>query len=524
MSNKAVDKAKVPVVLFVFNRTEQLSETLSCLRANNIKLLYVFADGPRSDQDKPGIRKVREMIDAITWTNVEKQYSKKNKGLSESIQHGLDLVFNKHNQVIVVEDDVCVAPNFYKYMQQALKVYEDNKQIAGITGLRYPFVRKNLNKLEEDIFLAPRFSSWGWGTWKDRWEKLNFNKQDLLDGVASKPEPEVLRGGNDLKGSLQAVKEGKLTGCWDFYFYLNMVINNQYFAWPKYNLVTNTDIGGGTHYSTEKPSWELVWENPNKKSFNLPENSNPDVMIIGDFLKFFNSPSNERKSNMKQHIKSTINKFGLEVKRLPKESRDPKDYSTVGSLEVPCQKESYFYALNNFVRDGDRVLDVGMGIGYGMNLLSIKAKEVYAVDVDEVAVESCSKTVLGKNPKVKELKAYDGYNLPYKDIFFDVVTCVDVVEHVEDYDKFIDELLRVAKRAVVFATPNRRPEYTNLDGTPKNHWHLREWSFEELDKIAKRHSDKVKWAFLDGPWEGPFKTSAKVNKDTLVLIPALVKG
>lgn len=229
---------------------------------------------------------------------------------------------------------------------------------------------------------------------------------------------------------------------------------------------------------------------------------------------------------MKTKVKKAIKKFGFDVTRVNNDSSeklDPKAYSTVGSSEVPCQKESYFYALNQYVKNGDRVLDVGMGIGYGMNLLSIKAKEVYAVDVDKKAVESCSKTVLGKNPKVRELKHYDGYHLPYKDNFFDVVTCVDVVEHVEDYDKFIDELLRVSKRVVFFATPNRRPEYTNPDGTPKNHWHLREWSYEELDTIMKSHAKHVDWAFLDGPWEGPFDTVKKVSSKTLVLMPTLHK-
>ena len=91
---------------------------------------------------------------------------------------------------------------------------------------------------------------------------------------------------------------------------------------------------------------------------------------------------------MKKFIKATANKIGLDIVRLPKNSIaneiDPAEYSTTTApMEVPCQKESYFYALNQYVKDGDRVLDVGMGIGYGMNLLSIKAKEVYAVDVDK---------------------------------------------------------------------------------------------------------------------------------------------
>lgn len=230
---------------------------------------------------------------------------------------------------------------------------------------------------------------------------------------------------------------------------------------------------------------------------------------------------------LKQLVKKTIGVTGYDVVKKPKVKKgsiDPKDYSTTdGPMEVPCQKESYYLALNNYVKEGDRVLDVGMGVGYGMNLLSIKAKEVHAVDVDKKSVDYCTEHVLGKNPKVKRLKHYDGYHLPYKDNYFDVVTCIDVVEHVEDYDAFIDELVRVSKRAVVFATPNRLPEYTNPDGTPKNYWHLREWSFRELDKIMKKHTKKLDWHVLNGPWEGPFTHAEKATKNTLVLIPVLRK-
>ncbi|MBI2798436.1 methyltransferase domain-containing protein [Candidatus Saccharibacteria bacterium] len=519
--------SEVPVVLFVFSREKQLAEALECLKANNIPMLYVFADGPRNTADQPGVEKVRKLINDINWTTVKKVYAKNNMGLSESIQRGLNTVFKKYDKAIILEDDVCVAPGFFEYMKQALNRYAQDKRIAGVTGLRYPFDRRNMDSLNKDVFLAPRFSSWGWATWKDRWENLDFNRESLLQKTENKNPEVLLRGGSDLLVSYRAVQDGSLSGCWDFYYYLNMVINNQYFVWPKYNMVVNTDIAGGSHPSQEKPSWTLTWEKSDKKSFIMPKSLTINDNIIDDFLVFFDEfPTNQR-VNMKSQLKKVFNKLGYKIERVPKESgssKDPSEYTTTdGPIEVPCQKESYFYALNRFVKEGDKVLDVGMGIGYGMNLLSISAKEVYAVDVDEKAVDYCTKHVLGKNPKVKELKKYDGYHLPYKDNFFDVVTCVDVVEHVEDYDKFIDELLRVSKRVVFFATPNRRPEYTNPDGTPKNYWHLREWSFEELDKIVRSHTKKITWAFLDGPWEGPFKTVKTVGEDTLVLMPALVK-
>lgn len=204
---------------------------------------------------------------------------------------------------------------------------------------------------------------------------------------------------------------------------------------------------------------------------------------------------------------------------------DPSEYSTIvgrGSF-VPCQLEAYFLALNRYVDEDAQVLDVGFGLGYGMNTLAIKAREVSGVDVDRKVYDYCQATLIGRNPRVKDLMLYDGYNLPFDDGAFDVVTCVDVLEHVEDYHRFLRELLRVARKGVFISTPNRRPEYTNPDGSPRNRWHLREWSFEELDAIARQHSGRIDWNFLNGPFEGPFSISDHVVDNTLTLTPFIYK-
>lgn len=210
--------------------------------------------------------------------------------------------------------------------------------------------------------------------------------------------------------------------------------------------------------------------------------------------------------------------------RFIKNKTNPKDYSAtlgVGSV-VPCQIEAYFLALNKYVAESATVLDVGFGLGYGLNILAIKAKEVSGVDVDKKVYEYCQGTIVERNPRLVHLSLYDGYYLNFPDNHFDVVTCVDVIEHVEDYDKLIGEMLRVSKKGVFLSTPNRRPEYTNPDGTPKNHWHLREWSFGEFDEIIKKHG-KVDWNFLNGPFEGPFTHSKIVQEQTLTLSPFIYK-
>jgi len=187
---------------------------------------------------------------------------------------------------------------------------------------------------------------------------------------------------------------------------------------------------------------------------------------------------------------------------------------------IPVQIEAYFLAVNEYVLPESRVLDVGFGLGYGLNILAIKANTVYGIDIDSKAYEYCLEFVLGKNPKLKELAIYDGYNIPYPDLFFDFVTCVDVLEHVEDYHKLIAEMIRVSRKGVFISTPNRRPEFTRSNGLPMNKYHLREWEFAELQKIIEEHGKDVEWQFINGNgFYGPFNISKTPEQKTYALAP-----
>lgn len=202
---------------------------------------------------------------------------------------------------------------------------------------------------------------------------------------------------------------------------------------------------------------------------------------------------------------------------------DPKKYSTTDNLTiVPVQREAYFLALNKYVNVGDQVLDVGFGLGYGITIISIKADSIKGIDVDKKCVEYCKGALLGRNPKILSLEAYDGMKIPFEDKTFDIVTCIDVLEHVDNYEAFLSELMRVSRKGAFISTPNRRPENTNGDGTPKNYWHLREWSYDELDRIVTKYGS-VDWNMINGKSSGPFTVTSSVNKDTQALAPFIIK-
>lgn len=62
--------------------------------------------------------------------------------------------------------------------------------------------------------------------------------------------------------------------------------------------------------------------------------------------------------------------------------------------------------------------------------------------------------IVVSNLKSGDVKA-DGRYLPFKDNSFDIVTSIDVLEHVppEDRGKFINECLRAASKKVIISTP-----------------------------------------------------------------------
>lgn len=197
-------------------------------------------------------------------------------------------------------------------------------------------------------------------------------------------------------------------------------------------------------------------------------------------------------------------------------------YSTVDNpLEVPGELEAYLFCRDTYLEPGNRVLDVGFGLGYGMQVMASRVNDLVGIEVDSRAAERAGRVFAG-HPWIKT-GLYDGRKIPFTDKSFDVVTCLEVLEHVEDYPGLIREMVRVARRLVFITTPNRRPEYTLRNGRPMNYWHLREWTESGLKMVFDGLGcTNVEWNFLNGPFEGPFFWTKTITADTLSLVPVIM--
>lgn len=238
---------RTATILFTYNRSRHTKRVLDALATSKMlpEKLFVFQDGLREDTEPHEWEKVNRLIHGIDWCDREIIVSKFNRGLANSIVSGINHVFSEYEAVIVLEDDCVPAANFINFMQQCFETYRDDKRVYSVSGYTWPL---DLPKDQFDVYGCGRISSWGWGTWKDRWEHYSIDN-DILSRL--KREEEKSRNlaiwGNDLESTIIGNVTGQ-TDSWAVYWALHVIENRGICINPYQSLIQNIGLDGtGIH-------------------------------------------------------------------------------------------------------------------------------------------------------------------------------------------------------------------------------------------------------------------------------------
>jgi 2-polyprenyl-3-methyl-5-hydroxy-6-metoxy-1,4-benzoquinol methylase len=134
-----------------------------------------------------------------------------------------------------------------------------------------------------------------------------------------------------------------------------------------------------------------------------------------------------------------------------------------------------------------RVLDVGCGEGYGAALLSRDADDVVAIDYSPAAIEHARKTYRRLNLR---FAVADATRLDAAIGQFDVITCLEVIEHIEDTNRFLAQIAQalVPNGLLLLSTPNALVDRL-FDAVRGTHYeyHVNVLTPAELRRRVKRH-------------------------------------
>lgn len=174
-----------PIVLFVYNRLWHTRQTIEALQKNDLAAesdLIIYSDGPKKYEHSCDIDEVRNYINNICgFKSVTIIERKENLGLSHSITSGVTEVVNSFGSIIVLEDDLVTSPFFLRYMNDALKLYENEERVISIHAFTFPLT----GTIPKTFFLKGT-GCWGWATWKRGWKNYEPNGQKLLDKIIAR--------------------------------------------------------------------------------------------------------------------------------------------------------------------------------------------------------------------------------------------------------------------------------------------------------------------------------------------------
>lgn len=249
--------AAIPIVFFAYARPEHTERTIRGLAENSgatEKELIVFADGPRSERVADQVREVRAFLDTLPdrgwFRSVQITAADENLGLARSVIRGVSEVLQSHDAVVVVEDDLQLAPDFLAFMDAALAFYQSDDTIWSISGFTSQL--RSLASHDHDVYLAPRASSWGWGTWRRSWELVDWAVTDYRSFEWSLRRRSAFnRGGHDLSAMLDAQMDGRIDS-WAVRWCYSQHLHAMQTVFPKISKVRNTGLdGSGTHGAIE---------------------------------------------------------------------------------------------------------------------------------------------------------------------------------------------------------------------------------------------------------------------------------
>ena len=208
-----------PIIIFSYDRPKHLQRTIDALAKNEFAAesdLFIYCDGAKPSASDVQInsilenRTIAKMAKGFKTVRVIDRDT--NYGLARNIIEGVSEIIHKYGRVIVLEDDLLTSPFFLHYMNKALDFYQYRPGVMSISANRPPMSLMQIpSDYEYDVFVSLRSYSTGWGTWKDRWERVDWSMNYMEDFLIHPRQIEAFnRCGDDVTKMLTYQRDGKI--------------------------------------------------------------------------------------------------------------------------------------------------------------------------------------------------------------------------------------------------------------------------------------------------------------------------
>ena len=166
---------KLPILLLTFNRPEETFKVLDVLKKYRPKKLFIASDGFRThiEGEEALVNGLREkMKHFVDWDcELKVKFSDTNMGCKMAVYNSINWFFEEIDFGVILEDDIIPNINFFDFCYEMSTLYKDEDKVFSVCGYNpLPYL-----KLNESYYFSKYFLSWGWATWKHKWNKIDIN-------------------------------------------------------------------------------------------------------------------------------------------------------------------------------------------------------------------------------------------------------------------------------------------------------------------------------------------------------------
>ncbi|MDB4303587.1 hypothetical protein N9934_02185 [Desulfosarcina sp.] len=260
-----------PVAFFIYKRPEATWESFSQIAKAKPKELFIVADGAQHLSEEIAVEETRKILKEIDWDcHVHTNMSDVNMGCKQRFVTGLKWIFSHCEEAIIIEDDIVVSPGFFKYAQELLEYYRDDKRVYSISGCNIGYE----NKTQKNSYSFSNFMNmWGWATWRRAYNNIDFEMEGWSSFKLSSEFKRSIKNDREnlwLKNwiiKFDRAYEGKVD-TWDYQWIYSQLRHNGVSVVPATNMVAN--IGYGEVATHTANSEHLDRANLTSKDINFP--------------------------------------------------------------------------------------------------------------------------------------------------------------------------------------------------------------------------------------------------------------
>lgn len=244
-----------PILFLVFNRLDTTKQVFAKIRNVQPSQLFIAADGPRPQKEGENEKTelVRKFIlENIDWPcEVKTLFRHENLGCGHAVSQAITWFFEQVEQGIILEDDCLPDLSFFRFCEELLEKYQNDRRIMHIGGVNF---QPKSARYEGSYYFSKYPHIWGWATWSRAWKFYNFSvsSQDFQNiyKTTNIRYNKERRFWKKYAYDLSTVK----IDTWDIQWVLATFKNNSFSITPSVNLVENIGFNvNATHTKDPDP-------------------------------------------------------------------------------------------------------------------------------------------------------------------------------------------------------------------------------------------------------------------------------